>query len=84
MSVARLRFGSDRSASPLETKSGPYTYYGDAAHYHDMEFRTLLRIKLFDSKKDVTTSPASSSEPARPDPDDEARISPHRSHLQRR
>ena len=32
---------------------------------------------MFDSKKEVATSPTSSSEPARPDPDDEAGISPH-------
>ena len=56
MSVAGLRFGSDRSTVPLETKSGSYIYHGDAAHYHDWEFRTLLRIKLFDSKKDVEFS----------------------------
>ena len=30
--------------------------HGDAAHYHDWEFRSLLRIKLFDSKKDVESS----------------------------
>ena len=78
MSVAGLRFGPDRSTAPLETKSGPYIYYGDAANYYDWEFRTMLRIKLFDSKKEVATSPVSaSSEPARPDPDDEAGISPH-------
>ena len=41
-----------------------------------MGFGTLLRIKLFDSKKEVAHSPTSSSEPARPDPDDEAGISP--------
>ena len=57
MSVAGLRFGSDRSTAPLETKSGSYIYHGDAARYHDWEFRTLLRIKLFDSKKEVESSP---------------------------
>ena len=78
MSEAGLRFGSDRSTAPLETKSGSYIYHGDAANYHDWEFRTLLRIKFLDSKKEVATSPASaSSEPARPDADDEAGISPH-------
>ena len=80
MSVAGLRFGSDRSTAPLETKSGSYIYHGDAANYHDWEFRTLLRIKLFDTKKEkeVATSPASaSSEPARPDSEVDAGISPH-------
>ena len=76
MLVAGFRSGSDRSAAPLETKIGSYIYYGVAAHYHDWEFRTLLRIKLFDSKKEVAASPTLSSEPARPDPDDEAGISP--------
>ena len=56
MSVAGLRFGSDRSAAPLEIKTGSSFYYGDAAHYHDWEFQTLLRIKLFDSKKEVATN----------------------------
>ena len=78
MSVAGLRFGSDRSTAPLETKSGSYIYHGDAAHYHDWEFRTLLRIRLFDSKKEVEASPTGrSSEPGGPDSEVEARISPH-------
>ena len=78
MSVAGLRFGSDRSTVPLETKSGSYIYHGDAAHYHDWEFRTLLRIKLFDSKKDVESSPTGrSAEPVGPDSEADARISPH-------
>ena len=58
MSVAGLRFGSGRSSTaPLENKSGSYIYHRDAAHYHDWEFRTLLRIKLFDSKKECRTIP---------------------------
>jgi len=78
MSVAGLSFGSDQSTAPLETKSGSYIYHGDAAHYHDSEFRTLLRIKLFDSKKDVESSPTGrSSEPTGPDSEVEAGISPH-------
>ena len=78
MSVAGLSFGSDQSTAPLETKSGSYIYHGDAARYHDSEFRTLLRIKLFDSKKDVESSPTGrSSEPAGPDSEVEAGISPH-------
>ena len=79
MSVAGLRFGSGRSSTaPLENKSGSYIYHRDAAHYHDWEFRTLLRIKLFDSKKDVEPSPTGrSSEPAGPDSEVEAGISPH-------
>ena len=80
MSVAGLRFGYGRSSAPLETKSGSYIYHGDAANYHDWEweFRTLLRIKLFvDSKKEPVSSPSAASEPARPDPDVEAGISPH-------
>ena len=47
-------------------------------HYHDWEFRTLLRINLFDSKKDVESSPTGrSSEPTGPDSEVEAGISPH-------
>ena len=55
-----------------------YVYHRDAAHYHDWEFRTLLWINLFDSKKDVESSPTGrSSEPAGPDSQVEAGISPH-------
>ena len=28
-----------------ETKSGSYIYYGDAASFHEWEFRTRLRVK---------------------------------------
>ena len=31
----------------LETKSGSYIYYGDAASFHDWEFRTCLRTRLW-------------------------------------
>ena len=78
MLVAGLRFGSDRSTAPLETKSGSYIYYGDVTYYYDWEFRTLLRIKLFDSKKEVEFSPTGrSSEPVGPDSEADAGISPH-------
>ena len=43
MSVAGLRFGSDRSTAPLETKSGPYISMGCSALYH-WELRTLLSL----------------------------------------
>ena len=33
----------------LETKSGSYICHGDAGHFHDWEFRTHLRIVLFES-----------------------------------
>ena len=78
MSVAGFSFGSGQFTAPLETNSGSYIYHGDAAHYHDSEFRTLLRIKLFDSNKDVAPSPTGrNSEPAGPDSEVETGISPH-------
>ena len=33
----------------METKSGSYIYHGDAGHFHGWEFRTRLRIALFES-----------------------------------
>ena len=50
MSVAELRFNPDKNSAGgahLETKSGSYIYYGDAASFHDWEFRTRLRIRLW-------------------------------------
>ena len=53
MSVAGLKFSADRAdrlGGPLETKSGSYIFYGDPASFHDWEFRTRLRIKLFEQE----------------------------------
>jgi len=50
MSVNGLKFLQGQYGStPLETKSGSYIYHGDAGHFHDWEFRTRLRILLFES-----------------------------------
>ena len=49
MSVAGLRFTRNTSSSSMaETKSGSYIYGGDPSTYHDWEFRTLLRLKLYE------------------------------------
>ena len=34
------------------TKSGSYIYHGDAAHFHEWEFRTRLRVKAAGSEPD--------------------------------
>ena len=50
MLVAGLRFNPDKNSAGgthLEAKSGSYIYYGDAASFHDWEFRTRLRIRLW-------------------------------------
>ena len=50
MSVAGLRFNPDKNSAGgthLETKSGSYIYYNDAASFHDWEFRTRLRVRLW-------------------------------------
>jgi len=50
MSVNGLKFVQGQYGStPLETKSGSYIYHGEAGHFHDWEFRTRLRIVLFES-----------------------------------
>ena len=52
--------------------------YGDAAHYLDWELRTLLRIKLIDSKKDVGSSRTGRSPgPAGPDSDLKLKLESH-------
>ena len=49
MSVAGLRYGAERlTSAPAETKSGSYIYDGNPQSFHDWEFRTLLRIRLFE------------------------------------
>ena len=50
MSVAGLRFtrSAGQSSTPLETRSGWYIYSGDPAYFQDWEFRTLMRLKLYE------------------------------------
>ena len=50
MSVAGLRFTrtAGQTSTPLETRSGSYIYSGDPAYFHDWEFRTLMRLKLYE------------------------------------
>ena len=49
MSVPGLRFTrtAGQSSTPLETRSGSYISNGDPAYFHDWEFRTLMRLKLY-------------------------------------
>ena len=37
---------------PPETRSGSYIYSGDPAYFHDWEFRTLMRLKLYEDAKE--------------------------------
>ena len=50
MSVAGLRFTrtAGQASTPLETWSGSYISNGDPAYFHDWEFRTLMRLKLYE------------------------------------
>ena len=73
MSIAGLRFSADRhSSAPLETKSGSYIYHGDAASFHDWQFRTLLRIRLFEQSnvKDPVVEDPEGVEPELEDDED--------------
>ena len=49
MSVAGLRYArSSYSGTPLETRSGSYIYAGEPSTFHDWEFRTSMRLKLYE------------------------------------
>ena len=50
MSMAGLRYCSSSPTGPLETKSGAYVYSGDPSHFHEWQFRTLLRVELCKKK----------------------------------
>ena len=48
--MAGLRFTrtAGQTSTPSETRSGSYIYNGDPAYFHDWEFRTLMRLKLYE------------------------------------
>ena len=48
--MAGLRFTrtAGQTSTALETRSGSYIYNGDPAYFHDWEFRTLMRLKLYE------------------------------------
>eukprot|EP00435_Cladocopium_sp_Y103_P041085 s3831_g11.t1 len=75
MSMAGLRYCPSSPSGPLETKSGAYVYSGDPSHFHEWQFRTLLRVELCKKKmeqkakekakeasRSPTASPASSGQ----------------------
>ena len=76
MSVAGLRFTrtAGQTSTPLETRSGSYIYNGDPAYFHDWEFKTLMRLKLYEDaikakaqkkkgRRNSRRSPTSQDEP---------------------
>ena len=42
--VSSVLYLRDAAGNHAETRSGAYIYYGDAASFHEWEFRTRLRI----------------------------------------
>ena len=69
MSMAGLRYCPSSPTGPLETKSGAYVYSGDPSHFHEWQFRTLLRVELCKKKmeqkakekaKEASSSPITS------------------------
>ena len=49
MSVAGLRYArSSYPSTPLETRSGSYINAGEPSTFHDWEFRTSMRLKLYE------------------------------------
>ena len=68
MSIAGLRYCPRSPTGPLETKSGAYVYSGEPSHFHEWQFRTLLRVELCKKKmeqkakekaKEASSSPVS-------------------------
>ena len=59
MSAAGLRYQPRTGATctPLETRSGSHIYDGDPASFHDWEFRTLMRLKLYEDAVRVKSRP---------------------------
>eukprot|EP00435_Cladocopium_sp_Y103_P050664 s1856_g15.t1 len=75
MSVAGLRYCPSSPSGLQETKSGAYVYSGDPSHFHEWQFRTLLRVELCkkrmeqkakekakEASRSPTASPASSGQ----------------------
>ena len=67
--MAGLRYCPSSPTGPLETKSGAYVYSGDPSHFHEWQFRTLLRVELCkkkmeqkatDKAKEASSSPVTS------------------------
>ena len=74
MSVAGLRFTRTavQSSTPLETRSGSYIYNDDPAYFHDWEFRTLMRLKLYeDAIREKAQKKARRNSRKSPTPQDE-------------
>ena len=61
MSVAGLKFGPDHGSNraPMETRSGAFIYHGDAASYHDWEFRMLFKVELLEAQEAASRTAAS-------------------------
>ncbi|CAE7414696.1 CAX4 [Symbiodinium sp. CCMP2592] len=73
MSVAGLRYSrSTYSSTPLETRSGSYIYDGTPSTFHDWEFRTSMRLKLYEDA--IRSKPKKTVEPEEEGSDDESRI----------
>ena len=44
--VSSVLYLRDATGNHAETRTGAYIYYGDAASFHEWEFRTRLRIAV--------------------------------------
>ena len=42
--VSSVLYLHDAAGNQTETRTGAYTFYGDAASFHEWEFRTRLRV----------------------------------------
>ena len=72
--MAGLRFTrtAGQTSTPLETQSGSYIYNGDPAYFHDWEFGTLMRLKLYeDAIKAKAQKKARTNSRRSPTPQDE-------------
>ena len=75
MSVAGLRFSrSSYSSTPLETRSGSYIYDGAPSTFYDWEFRTSMRLKLYeDAIRAKTKTTTKGDKTIDPDDSDDSR-----------
>ena len=73
MSVAGLRFSrSSYPSTPLETRSGSYIYDGAPSTYHEWEFRTSMRLKLYeDAIRSKSKKPKGDAKSIDPDDSDD-------------
>ena len=74
MSVSGLRYTrATHAGTPLETRSGSYIYDGAPNTFHDWEFRTAMRLKLYEDAIRAKSKPSKGDKSIDPDDSDDSR-----------